>query len=71
MPIFCRTLLNSSSDNVVISTPSTIIWPDVGRCKPIIKRNRVLLPLPLPPKMTSVSPSAMVRLTESNITRVS
>ena len=69
MPIFLRTVLNSSSDNVVISVPSTIICPDVGRCKPISNRSNVLLPLPLPPNITNVSPSLIVRLTESKITR--
>src|SRR5437870_8040720 len=41
---------------VVISWPKIFTEPEVGFIEPIIWRSNVLLPQPLPPMITSVSP---------------
>ena len=57
-----RILLSSDDEQFVISTPLTITLPDFGRSSPMICRNSVLFPEPLPPNRTMVSPASMSRL---------
>src|SRR5215211_5056772 len=51
-----RTRSSSRSFILVISSPKSFTQPEVGFMAPIICRSRVLLPQPLPPIITSVSP---------------
>ena len=55
----------------VISCPLKMIWPPVGCSMPIIRRAKVVLPLPLGPVMTTKRLSGSCRLTSCNICRLS
>ena len=48
-----------------ISLPSTMIFPEVGRLRPLKWPMRVDLPLPVEPMMPTKSPSSMEKLTSS------
>ena len=56
--------ISSSSlrGRTVMSLPSIITWPEVGRSRRFMQRTRVLLPAPDRPMMPNISPSLMVRL---------
>src|SRR5437867_840853 len=56
MPKRRRTRPISRSSMVVTSSPKIFTDPEVGFIEPIICRSSVLLPQPLPPMITSVSP---------------
>ena len=56
IPNRCRTRAISRSFIVVISSPKILTEPEVGFIDPMICRSSVLLPQPLPPMITSVSP---------------
>ena len=66
-----RTDFSSAFEQRVMSIPFTKTLPDVGRSKARICRNSVLLPEPLPPNSTMVSPCSMSRLSPSSIRRPS
>src|SRR5262252_10518230 len=63
MPTFLRTGIRSSSDSPEMSTPSTTTLPRSGTIKPMVWRSNTDLPLPLPPKITMVSPRCTSRST--------
>ena len=57
MPMLCRARLSSLVESLVISFPSTITEPDVGRSSRFMHRTRVDLPAPDMPTMPNTSPS--------------
>ena len=69
MPILRRYWLNVSSDIEQMSWPLMRIRPEVGFSRRIMWRNRVLLPVPLPPRITMVSPWGKSRLTWFRMSR--
>ena len=54
-----------------MSIPFTWTLPDFGRSSPMIWRNSVLFPEPLPPSRTIVSPCSMSRFSPFNTRRPS
>ena len=65
MPMLCRARLSSLVESLVISFPSTITEPDVGRSSRFMHRTRVDLPAPDRPMMPKISPGWTARLMSS------
>ena len=63
IPTFFRTGTSSSSASPVTSVPSTVTRPRSGESSPMVWRRSTDFPLPLPPRITMVSPSRTSRFT--------
>ena len=59
----CRSPTICSGANVSMRLPSNQTSPVVGRIKPEMVRNVVLLPAPLAPSNVTISPASTCRLT--------
>src|SRR5712692_6942874 len=59
MAIRARIGTMSRSDNPTISCPSMRMEPESGRSRPRIRRSMVVLPPPLPPRITTVCPEGI------------
>ena len=57
-------------ERAVMSSPSMITWPEVGRSSRLMQRTSVDFPAPLMPTMPNISPSRMVRFTSSRAVNV-
>ena len=68
-PVFFRSSFKSRALNAARSRPKSRTVPDDGRSSAIRWRRSVLLPEPLPPMMTMISPSTTSRLTPLRIWR--
>ena len=62
MPMFLRALRSSFSLMAVMSWPSTMTLPAVGRSSMLMQRISVDLPAPLRPMIPKISPRSIVRL---------
>ena len=63
MPIFLRACRSSLAESAVISFPSTVTEPEVGRSSRLMHRTSVDLPAPEKPMMPKISPLPIERLT--------
>ena len=65
MPISRLAARSSLSESAVMSAPSTVTVPLVGRSSRFMQRTSVLLPAPERPMMPKISPASMSRETSS------
>src|SRR5690606_14736088 len=61
----CAPWLSGSS----IGAPDHRSFPATGRARPAIRRNRVVLPLPLGPRRTTAAPAGTLKLNPANTIR--
>ena len=68
--MFRRNANISRAESRVMSCPSSLMQPEVGRRRPSRCRSKVLFPDPLPPMMTMISPRYTCMLTPCRTSRL-